>query len=260
MKIKSNFLIISNYKNDISWVPECTNDYLIYNKSEEANIPDNIDPKKVIKSKNVGYNFYDYFTFIINNYDNLPENIIFVKGNVFPRHVTQNYFEKVMNNSYFTAIEDCRTYTPKFPISFISGDGGFNEINNSWYLNHFETRYFNDYNDFLKFVYKNPLIPKYVRFAPGGNYIVPKSQIMKLPKVVYENLKLLISYCQLPGETHIIERSIYTLWNSNFELNPEILKPLDVNSVKTRKPNRNILKKISSHALYKLIGLLSKLI
>ncbi|MES3032185.1 MAG: DUF3431 domain-containing protein [Patescibacteria group bacterium] len=258
MKIKNNFLIVSNYNNDISWVSEYTNNYLIYNKSEDAKIPVNIDPKKIIKSENVGYNFYDYFTFIIDNYDNLPENIIFAKGNIFPRHVTQSYFEKVINNEYFTTIEDYKAYTPKFPISFISSDGGFNEINNSWYLKHFETRYFNNYNDFLKFIYKNPFIPKYIRFAPGGNYIVPKNQILKLPKIVYENMKLLISYCQLPGETHIIERAIYTLWNSNFELNPDILKPFNANSINVKKLNRNIFNEIFSHITFKLINLLSK--
>jgi len=259
MKIKNNFLLVSNYNNDISWISEYTNDYLIYNKSEDAKIPANINPKKVIKSKNVGYNFYDYFTFIIDNYDNLPENIIFAKGNIFPRHITQSYFEKVMNNTYFTTIEDCKTYTPEFPISFISSDGGFNEINNSWYLKHFETRYFNNYNDFLKFVYKDPFIPKFIRFVPGGNYIVPKNQILKLPKIVYENIKLFISYCQLPGETHIIERAIYTLWNSNFELNPNILKPVNINSINVKKSNRNIFNEILSYIALKIINILSKI-
>ena len=260
MKIKNNFLLISNYNNDISWVPEYTNNYLIYNKSEDAKIPVNVDLKKIIESKNVGYNFYDYFTFIIDNYDNLPENTIFAKGNIFPRHITQDYFKKIMNNEYFTTIEDYKIYIPKFPISFISSDGGFNEINNSWYLKYFETRYFNNYNDFLRFFYKNPFIPKYIRFAPGGNYIVPKNQILKLPKIVYENMKLLISYCQLPGEAHIIERAMYTLWNSNLELNPDILKPFNINSTNVRKLHRNILKEIYLYISFKIINLLSKLI
>ena len=82
MQIKKNFLVVSNYNNDIGWVSEYTNNYIIYNKSENTETIKNLDSKKIIKSPNIGYNFYDYFTFIINNYNNLPENIIFVKGNI----------------------------------------------------------------------------------------------------------------------------------------------------------------------------------
>lgn len=229
LKINNNFLVISNYNNDIRWVPEYTNNYIVYDRSDTLDVPKTINPGKIIKNPNVGYNFYDYFTYIIDNYDRLPQNIIFVKGNVFPRHVTQDYFNKIMNNEYFTCIEDYQMHNPKLPIAFFSSDGGYNEINNSWYLKHHETKYFKNYNDFLKLIYKNPYIPQYVRFAPGGNYIVPKNQILKLPKIVYMNLRMIISHCKLPGEAHIVERAIYTLWNSNFNLNPIFLSELNTN-------------------------------
>ena len=44
----------------------------------------------------------------------------------------------------------------------------------------------------------------------------------------YENLKFFISYTQLPGEAHIIERALYTLWTSNFEVNENMLKPIQI--------------------------------
>lgn len=253
LKINNNFLVVSNYNNDIRWVPEYTNNYIIYDKSDNSKISENIDPEKIIKSPNIGYNFYDYFTFIIDNYDNLPENTIFTKGNVFPRHVSKDYFNRVMNNKYFTLIEDWEMHNPKFPIAFFSSDGGFCEINNSWYLKHHQTKYFKNYNDFLRLIYKKPLIPRYTRFAPGGNYIVPKSQILKLPKIVYENLRMFISHCQLPGETHIIERAIYTLWNSNFELNNEIQKPLNENFSLPKKTLKDILKEKTPNQIKNLI-------
>ena len=223
-KIKSNFLVISNYNNDISWVPEYTDNFIIYNKGNL--LSPSIDPKKIIESPNIGYNFYDYFTYIIENYDNLPDCIIFAKGNTFPRHVSKEFFETIMNNDWFTPIEDLKVHDTVFPVSFVSPDGGFCEINNSWYIKKFKTKYFSNYNDFLRFVYKDPVIPLYTRCAPGGNYIIPKANILKLPKVVYENLRLFISHCTLAGETHFEERIAYTLWMSNFELNPKILIPL----------------------------------
>lgn len=263
MKIDNNFLMVSNYNADISWILDYTDNYIIYDRSDTDEWIKQFDQSKVIKSKNIGYNFYDYFTFIIDNYENLPDNIIFSKGNIFPRHIDEKYFNKIMNNVFFTPIEDWETYKTIFPISFLSVDGGFNEINNSWYLKHFKTKYFKNYNDFLRFIYKNPIIPRYIRFAPGGNYIVQKNQILKIPKVVYRNLRLFISHCQLPGEAHIIERFIYTLWVSNFELSPKILETLDesfVNKdIKKEKLYKKIYNSISSFIINSLCRVINKL-
>jgi len=241
-KIKNNFLVVSNYNNDIRWVAEYTDNYVIYDRSENMLVPPGIDQTKIIKSPNVGYNSYDYCRFIVDNYDALPECTIFAKGWSFPRHVRREYFERIMNNNYFTPIEDWKMHHPTFPTSFFSPEGGFCEKNNSWYLNHWKTKYFKNYNNFLRFVYKDPLIPLYTRFAPGGDYIVPKANILKLPKAVYQNLLLFMSHCQEPGETHMIERAMHTLWTSNFELNPKILKVLPKDFIPSEEDTRTSLK------------------
>ncbi len=228
-KIKSNWLVVSSYNNDVSWVPEYTDRYLIYDKGDTEIYPYTVDPKKVVKSPNIGYNMYDYFTFIIDHYDQLPDCTIFTKGNIFPRHVSQAYFNRIINNAYFTPIEDYRQHKENWPICFFAADGGFCEINNSWYLNinHHPTKYFHNYDDFLRFCFKEPVIPRYNRFAPGACYIVPKANILKLPKIFYENLRTFVSHGQLIGEAHIIERAFYILWTANFEISDEMLRPID---------------------------------
>lgn len=226
--IKNNFLVVSNYHNDLSWVPAYTDNYLIYDKGEAPVYPPTINPSKVLKSPNIGYNMYDYFTFIIDHYADLPDCTIFTKGNIFPRHVSQAYFNRIINNDFFTPIEDYRQHRENWPVCFFSSDGGFCEINNSWYLhiNHHPTKYFHDYNDFLRFCFKEPVIPRYNRFAPGACYIVPKSNILKLPKIFYENLRTFVSHGQLIGEAHIIERAFHTLWTANFEVSENMLQPI----------------------------------
>jgi hypothetical protein len=227
VKIKNNFLVVSNYNNDIDWIKDYTDNYIVYDRSDDKKYIENIDPSKIKKSPNIGYNLYDYFTFIIDNYYNLPDCTIFIKGNVFPRHVKKEFFDRIINNSFFTPIEDYKMHNPTWPKGFFSSDGGFCEINESRYIGSFRTKYFNKYNDFLKICFKDPVIPKYIRFAPGGNYIVPRANILKLPKVFYENLLVFVSHDQLPGEAHIIERSLHTLWTCNFELNEKMLAPID---------------------------------
>ena len=90
-----NFLCISNHNNDLSWIKDYKNPYVIYDRSDN-----DLDLKdlNVIKSPNLGYNIYDICTFIIDNYENLPDYTTFCKGNIFPRHISREKFEKLMNN------------------------------------------------------------------------------------------------------------------------------------------------------------------
>lgn len=227
MKIQKNFLVVTNYNNDIAWVPAYTDRYVIYDRSENPVFPQTLDAGKIIKSPNVGYNLYDYFRFIIDNYDQLPGCTIFVKGNCFPRHVQQQYFDRVMNNEFFTPIIEPAMHKPYWPVCFFAADGSFCEINNSWYLDHHPTKYFHAYNDFLRFCFKDPVIPRYNCFAPGANYIVPKANIRKLPKIFYQNLLTFVSHGALVGEAHIVERALQMLWTASFEISEQMLRPVD---------------------------------
>jgi hypothetical protein len=245
-QIKKNFLVVTNYNNDVSWIPEFTDNYLVYTKTGSSPLPYTLDRQKIKEISNIGYNIYDYLSFIIDNYNHLPDCTIFTKGNVFPRHISKSYFERVMNNGFFTPIEDYHRHQEKWPTCFHASDGGFCEINNSWYLQYFETKYFHNYNDFLVFCFKDPVIPRYIRFAPGANYVVPKENILKLPKIFYENLRMFVAHCQLPGEAHIVERSLYTLWTCNFEINEAMLRPIGETFIFKPKPHLSITQKVIS--------------
>ncbi|MEI6400315.1 MAG: DUF3431 domain-containing protein [bacterium] len=267
-KIQKNFLVISNFNNDLSWVPEYTDNYVIYNKrSDKVAIPETIDFQKVLPGSNNGYNSYEYFTYIIDNYDNLPDCIIFAKGWSFPRHVRKETFDKVMNNTWYTPLEDWKTYDTIFPVAYLSPDGGLCEINSSWYFKYWKHKYFHNHNDFIRFLYKDPVIPLYVRFSPGGDFIAPKERILKVPKVVYQNLRLFMSHCQEPAETHMIERTMFTLMMSNFEFNPKILVPLDEDFINTETKPEPISRKlyflfasILANILYKKIFMNTKIL
>jgi hypothetical protein len=218
----NNFLCISNHNNDVNWVKEYDNDYLIYDRSDNDSF---IDGLKYVKSPNVGYNIYDIMTFIIDNYNNLPDVTTFCKGNIFPRHVSKELFENVMNSQCFTPIFDFTLHNPQMPISMFSSDGYYSEINNSWYMGTWHPRKYvtTNYNDFLDYIFENPLHPNYITFVPGANYVVPKNYILKYPVEFYMNLRKFVSYEHLPIEAHIIERSLYTIWLGNFKVNKNML-------------------------------------
>ena len=219
MRIEKNFLMASNYNADISWILDYTDNYIIYDRSDTDEWIKPFDQTKVIKVKNIGWDIYDKLTYLIDNYDNLPETVILTKGNTF-KYITKEEFDSVCNNISFTPLltKHHKTY---LPVCFYDKNGMFNEINNSWYLKTFPAKYFSSYNQFIKgFGIEKP---KYIKFAPGSNYIVTKENVQKHPKSFYEKLRRCVDYSTLPGEAQIIERFLYTMWTCDKELTADML-------------------------------------
>ncbi len=257
MKIYKNFLVSSNYENDIRWIPQYTDNYLIYDQSERPANVAGVDPKKIIRSKHTGHNISDNIRFIIDHYDNLPEVTVFAKGNMFPRHSTKEFFDRVVNNECFTSIEDPSIHNPRWPLNFFSPEGGYCEINKSFYLNgpNRPLKYFYNYNDFLVYCFKNPIIPRYTCFAPGANYILPKANILKYPKVFYENLWIFVSHCYFPGEAYIVERALRTIWTCDFEINEKMLNPFNEKEFIPKLPKKDALDFLNAFIPYRVYQL-----
>lgn len=241
-----NFLCISNYNNNLDWISTYPNPHLIYDKTWAGGIIDN-DNSKILPPSNLkdrypnynitngspnGYNISDYMTFIIDHYDNLPEVTVFLKGNTIGRHVKKEMMDKIINLRCFSPIEDWKIHdTSQLALqngyAMISGDGGWMETNDSWYLKHpkHPVKYFTDYNDFIRFCFVDAPFPKYVRFPPGGNFVVPKEYVLKYDKIFYKNLRTMVNHTRVPGEGQMIERALYTIWMGNFTV-AETMKTL----------------------------------
>jgi hypothetical protein len=163
------------------------------------------------KDENVGSNIYDYMSYIVDNYDNLPDVILFGKTNMFERHITKEEFEKVKDNTTFTPLltQNHRTYSDNEGVVCFYKDGLYYERNDFWYLREYPTRTNLSKNDLIKLL---KLDTEYVGFAPGACYIVPKENILQHPKALYEKLKEYTGWFSHPGEAYLIERGLYNLW------------------------------------------------
>lgn len=234
-----NFFCISNYNNDLDWIAKYSNPHLIYDKTWAGGVVDNdnssfISPTNlkekypdfnIINGDPNGYNISDYMQFIIDHYDNLPDVVAFLKGNTIGRHVSEEYFNRVINNKCFTCLEDWKEHDPNQAAlqngyAMFSCEGGWMEMNDSWYLNHpkHPTKYFRSYNNFLDFCFTDAVHPRYVRFPPGANFIVPKEYILKYDKIFYENLRTFTRHARVSGEGQMIERALYTIWMCNYQV------------------------------------------
>ena len=127
---------------------------------------------------NVGANIYDYMDYIVNNYDNLPEIMLFGKTNMFERHITKEEFEKVKDNKTLTLLltQNHRTYSDNDGVVCYYENGLYYERNDFWYLREHPTKTVNSKNDLVKLL---NLTDKYIGFAPGGCCIVPRQNILK---------------------------------------------------------------------------------
>lgn len=216
-------LVVSNYGHDLSWLNDYDNPHVVYDRSDDPQkaAKDAGLTGKIVATQNIGYNLHDIFRYIIDEYDNLPEIVIFCKGNIFPRHISREKFEELKDRQLFTPLFDHKEHRPSFPVSMFSCDGFWSEQNNGTIIinpaeKSIQSKYFAVYDDLLRFIFANPIIPRYITFAPGANYVVPRQHILKYGINFYKNLLLFVSHCKLPTEAHLIERALYTIWMGNF--------------------------------------------
>lgn len=80
-------VVICHFKESLEWVSELKHNYVIYNKNPENN------HKFENNLPNVGFDTIVYLTYIIDNYNNLPDFVCFSQDNPF--YHCDSFIEKV---------------------------------------------------------------------------------------------------------------------------------------------------------------------
>lgn len=195
---------ISSYNQDCEWVKDYTDDFEIWEQGKDNSMPHR-------KVPHGGSDICDKFGWIIENYNKLPDKVVLAKANLF-KYITKEEYDIIKNNNTFTPIltQYHKTYADGVSQVNFYRDNIYWERNDGWYLAaHMATRA----EELLRAL--NIIDMKYLPFAPGANYILPKENILKYDRDWYEYLRsFLISGTNLyPGEAQIMERGLYTLWS-----------------------------------------------
>ena len=199
MSTKNIKWVVSRYNHAISYLKDYTDDVVIYDRSDKPVRDSIIVP-------NLGSDISDKFRFIIDNYDNLPDVAVYTKANIFD-YIKPREFEKIKNNKTFTPILSLEHHTYE-PVCRYNSKGMYEEINNYWYLSSHPAKYFEDIKKIFGMDSRG-----YNEFAPGSNYILPKENILKHPKELYQTLKSYLDWAVYPGDAQLIERNLYYLWS-----------------------------------------------
>lgn len=198
--------VLTHYgDHDISWATDNPDGLVLYDRSGTG-LPN------AIPRENVGDADYDRLSYLVDHYYELPDVFLLSKSNLF-KFITPEEFEEVKNNTDFTPLltKNHKVYSDdKGPVCYYEGDI-YCERNDSWYLNSVPSKYFQNYGEFAA-TFRLPN-PPYLKFAPGGNYIVTRERVHRYARDFYDELRAILPYCQRPGEAHFIERTYYTLWS-----------------------------------------------
>jgi hypothetical protein len=161
-------VVVARYSENISWVNLVNKPFVIYNKGID------IEGYPSIKLNNVGRETDTFLRFILNNYHNLPDNVCFLQGNPF------DHFKDVINFiNNFSIKNDNIIFLSQIILKESCNWGLLGNPPDKFVMINTDTdKSYTGYNlsqvaNFLKLNHK--LI---YEFAPGGQYIVPKSMIL----------------------------------------------------------------------------------
>jgi hypothetical protein len=239
MTISKTFVVSNHSNHNLEWL-KITHDYgfspsntIIYDRT-----PDDFPRKsridhlgKVIPSPNVGSNIYDIGRFIVDHYEDLPDMMIHVKGNLFQRGYTnKDRFIYALNANWFVPIDRGTHLHNRFPLvvndNYFSLPVEWEERNvHTWTISNVKNLKvyprIKTFKSFIKdiFVIKDSEIPTFISFAPAANYAVPKNCILKYSKNFYKKMMYYTDYASNPLESHWFERILQLAWQGCLEEN-----------------------------------------
>lgn len=246
MEKSSNFFLIHNY----NMIPEellaYCRDYLIIDASDDGKTTEELKKRGLHYQhcENTGHNITSYFSWFAERYEELPEVVCLCKGNMLARHCSAEYFSRVYRNTWFTFLYEEKSMRPRYgkatpeilaanqgkdpgkdSIAGLLSESWYQELNSSWYMRTgtHPHRYFKQLDDLLKFIYKDPVIPRNVCFSPGACYILRRDQIQLHGPAFYRNLNRIMNYTLDPGfpaEAFIVERLLPMIFTMQYEVNP----------------------------------------
>lgn len=166
---------------NVTWVNKLMHPYTIINKKNTAN---------------VGNEAWAYIRFIIDNYDNLPDRILFVHGHEHSTH--QDYSTWHIANKLNWNLQYVNVNSRRFEEQYISIFGDFEDV---------EKRYRKSYQLWIEAPWKEifgdfPIAPT-LTFLGHAQFLVCKEYVLRHNKEFYENILRWL-------ETTKIDEELYT--------------------------------------------------
>ena len=197
-------IVVSKFKEDISWLSLIAKYCIIYNKYHQA--------KNQISIPNVGRESDTYLKFIIEHYDNLPDVVVFTQANISDHKGNNNasFLYELANEAFKNGKSlPYKHYETK---KWSPWNKDWNYKNKRFYL---ESNYKNDQKMLFSKWFKENIDVQYdspFHIYKNGIFAVSKSLIRSRTKQFYKRIITFANHHINPAEGHFFERSWYYIF------------------------------------------------
>lgn len=206
--------ILINYNHDPKdwWLeygfkPE---DVMVYDRSDDG--VERSFTAKTYKTDNMGDVDRDKLTYLVENYDDLPDVFLWGKTNLF-KSVEPEYLSRCLETGLFAPLLrfDHKTYSDRFGVVNRYSGPIYEERADSWFFhNPALSSRFDSWEQWCDYfgLPKKAFIP----FSPGGNYILTRDRVHRYAPEFYQKMLDTLPYAMHPAEAHACERTYFYLW------------------------------------------------
>lgn len=202
-------IVVARYTENIEWLNSEKSNCIIYNKGNKLNIDNEI------LLENVGRESESYLQYIITNYDNLPDVVVFTQARISDH----KGFDDI---NYLINIKNEALNYSKSNNFFIHNDVGcdsdwdkeWNLRGNCYYLK--DNYKNNNPITFYQWWFKTNIYVNYpnpIAFYPNAIFAVKKEYIINKSIEYYKRLILEVNHHIDPTEGHFLERSWYYIFS-----------------------------------------------
>lgn len=181
----SYIIVVARYNEDVEWTKHFSNVF-IYNKGEKLKSE---YKNEVLMKNNIGREGHTYYSYIYDNYDNLPDYIVFLQGRPYDHSPNlNNNLQKYINNGFKSNFEFLSESIIKCNLNGCHHHPGLP-------LKNVYENIFGERKETLDF-----------HFGAGAQFFVSKENILNKTKEFYKKIIELLDYDINPIEGYVIER------------------------------------------------------
>jgi hypothetical protein len=202
-------IIVARYNENINWLSSEMSNCIIYNKGNK------LDIENEIFLENVGRESDTYLHYIITNYYNLPDVVVFTQARIADHKGSDdiNYLINIKNEAFVNS--KSQNFAIHYDIGqCINWDNNWN-FKNKYYWSHYyyknnkQITFFDWFRTNIDLNYPNPIY-----IYQNAIFAVKKENIINKPIEYYEKLLLEVNYHNNPIEAHFFERAWYYIFDT----------------------------------------------
>lgn len=201
-------IVVARYNENVDWLKKERKNCVIYNKGKHLRL------KNEIQCPNKGRESETYLRYIIENYNELPDIIVFTQGKI-QDHLGKDDINILLNLKNQANLHNKSQLFLEHYKSYINWDFDpmWNYKNGNWYLkdnykNNEKKLFINWFQENIQSIYPNP-----IRVYKNGIFAVKKEYILKHPIKYYIQLRDELTHHDNPAEGHFFERSWYYIFD-----------------------------------------------